>query len=261
MSREALPSTAAEQSAFRAGRQRWIAYATLLEVIGVKSTSLGAVRREFPEFPKCINGKIDGIAACECLAKGSTRTAVGQSIVTSATEILKNFKSSPSRQTLAARKDADPTPAAPVRAPTPEPVAAPKRMVKPPEELGLGASAALERMRVTEKQLNDLYIEQLDANDSNAQTTFRMWKDLVDQLRKMEAEIFSIEKAKGSMIDMAEMKALIQSFVAPVRSKLMAMPAQVAEELAGRDAIEVQEILETEIRKLLGELSKWTPET
>ena len=146
MSREAIPSTAAEQSSFRAGRQRWIAYATLLEVTGVKSTSLGAVRREFPEFPKCINGKIDGIAACECLAKGSTRTATGQNIVTSASEVLKNFRSSPSRQTLAARKEAE----APPPAPTPsEPVIEPA-ILSIPDDIGLGASAAVERMRITE---------------------------------------------------------------------------------------------------------------
>lgn len=236
---------------FREGRIRFVTWRTMEAVIGCKPSQRAMIGNHCKDFPPATGGKIDGIECCEQLS----RTTAGFLMATwrkNAQDVLAKWEANLPRN---ATHSASP-PAKARKAPD---LADFEGLEEEADEGDIGAAAALRRMRTTERVLHAKYLKLMDDDDPNAAGVMKQWKDLIDQLRKMETEILAIEKSRGSLVEEAEMKRYVSAFVMPIKSKLLAMPAQIAEELVGRDAIEMTEILTLEIRKILTELAQWKP--
>jgi len=239
---------------FKAGKMRWVTWRTMEAVVGMKPSQRAFVEKYCPGFPPAVGGKLDGIEACEMLSKITSTGNTISNMRHSAIEVLKAWReanTSPAKPSLV-----KPAPAHPIITLDVEDIPEAPAI----DLTDIGAAAALRRLRSTEQTLHTMFMQLVIAKDPGATAVMRQWKDVIDQLRKMESEILDIEKSSGSLVEASEMKRYVSSFVMPIKSKLLAMPAQIAEELVGRDTIEITEILTLEMRKILTELAQWKPE-
>lgn len=134
---------------------------------------------------------------------------------------------------------------------------APEKAQTEPIDAPQGAIAALDRLRVMEATLGVKYAEAVSNSDYElAQMIHRQWKDLVDQLRRLEGEIVEIEEATRRSIPMEEAKKAIAKVVSVIKGRLLLMPSQLAHELAEREVKDVQEILQRQVENMLESMSK-----
>lgn len=68
-----------------------------------------------------------------------------------------------------------------------------------------------------------------------------------------------VERDRGLLVPFSDVKARWVELVTTARNKLLALPATVAPLLAGRDAVEVQTILEQRVNEALSELEHERP--
>jgi hypothetical protein len=136
-----------------------------------------------------------------------------------------------------------------------------KLNTKKSEHLGeKGIEHALARIQDTEVQLAQIVQDNKD--DPNALANdLRNWNNILEILRRTEVDALKVMEEKRQLIRLDEAKALYDKGILPVKTRLMALPVQLASQLEDQDAPTIQKMLERAIAKTLTDISEvWEKE-
>jgi len=263
------------------GRIGLISIIQFAELAQCSEGTIADWRARDKDFPKSRKGYLDLINTLRYVSR-RVPSSKSEAIISRAAAILRKLESSGGKmpedtvpKAIASRagtkrdaesakalettaKTAEKSEKSPVSEPSPPPppVAERNRAERNRERGKKGITHALERLRDAEQELGERFHEQLETEDPSAGVTFRLWKDAMDQLRKLEAEILEITRASGENIPAEDAKRAISLVCGAMKSRLLLLPTQIAHELADRDAPDIQEILQANVNSILDGLSK-----
>lgn len=246
----------------RNGKHSRCSWAALGRALDLSVHTVSGWQKNAPEgMPKSTAGSIDVVEACEWImaTKGYGKGAI---TVAKAAAILSKLKGytiiTPGRP-----KD-NPVPnkgvsKKPLPPPVPDSVSEEVNAVvitHPRINEQLGIEASLDRARQLELQLALDYQTALDEGDgARALVLLGQWQKCVETMRKLETDILDVLKERRVLVKLDEVKEIFNATVLPIKSRLLLLPIQMASLLENRDAAEIREILDEELRKILTEFS------
>lgn len=126
---------------------------------------------------------------------------------------------------------------------------------KPEDQKQLGLEAALDRLRNAEAKAHDKWEGAFDVDDPDSGNYFRSWQQSLELLRKAEASLLELLRERRELLPTGEVKQWMGRQIETAKGRLLEIPAKVAPLAEGMEWAELQQLLETEIREALKDVS------
>lgn len=122
---------------------------------------------------------------------------------------------------------------------------------------GRGIECAVERLRDGEYDLYQKWCRALEADSIEAANKlFQQWQTATEALRKGEDALLEVRKKSGSLISTETAERFFSKRIAPIKSRLLRIPSQVAPMLVGLSVGDIKDELDTFIRNMLKDIAK-----
>jgi len=126
---------------------------------------------------------------------------------------------------------------------------------KAEDQQQLGLEAALERLRNAEAKAHAKWESAFNVDDPDSGTYFRSWQQSLELLRKAEASLLELLRERRELLPTGEVKQWMGRQIETAKGRLLEIPAKVAPLAEGMEWAELQQLLETEIREALKDVS------
>ena len=142
--------------------------------------------------------------------------------------------------------------------------AAPKKKVtrkkaspRKPKSLEEGIEFAVKRAQRFEKQLAEKVEEAHENEDiSLIANSLQNWSKTLEILRKVEVDCLKVLEEKGQLMRVDEVREIYAKGIIPVKTRMTALPVQLANQLADQDEKTIIQILSEAIEKTLTDISR-----
>ena len=119
-----------------------------------------------------------------------------------------------------------------------------------------GIFAALQRLQTMEVFLSQKFQTAIIDSPETAGTYFKSWESAVSRLESLELQALKVLKEREELVPIDAIQEKWAQMIAPVKTKILALPVDIAPNLANRDRVAVQEELKEYCDKLLLDCSE-----